>query len=85
MATARPSCCIITRADIRKPKDSGKTYRSAYKMEDEPVLPLSLGVHSTGTLILAGLWEQCAPTHEKEGRRLDLQVESRYLTDLPKV
>ena len=55
-------------------------------MEDEPVLPLSLDVHSAGdahSLLVFG--NSGLQLMNKEGRRLDLQVESRYLTDLPKV
>lgn len=67
-------------------KDAGNTYRSAYKMEDEPVLPLSVAVNSSGeahSLLVFG--NSALQLLNKEGRRLNLQVESRYLTDLPKV
>ena len=55
-------------------------------MEDEPVLPLSVAVDSSGeahSLLVFG--SSAIQLMKKEGRRLDLKIESRYLTDLPKV
>ena len=67
-------------------KDSGKTYRSAYKMEDEPVLPGKTAVDSSGdahSLLVFG--DSALQIMTKGGGRLELKVESRYLTDLPKI
>jgi hypothetical protein len=67
-------------------KDAGETYRSAYKMEDEPVLPGKTAVDSSGdshSLLIFG--NSALQIMTKGGGRLELKVESRYLTDLPKI
>jgi len=67
-------------------KDAGEAYRSAYKMEDEPVLPGKTSVDSSGgkhSLLVFG--KSVLQLIGKDEGRLALQVESRYLTDLPMI
>jgi hypothetical protein len=67
-------------------KDAGETYRSAYKMEDEPVLPGKTAVDSSnGKHSLLVFGKSALQLIGKDEGRLALQVESRYLTDLPKI
>lgn len=67
-------------------QDTGKTYRSAYKMEDEPVLPGKTSVDSSdGAHSLLVFGDSALQIMSKGGGRLELKVESRYLTDLPKI
>jgi len=67
-------------------EDAGKTYRPVYKIEDEPVLPSKTYLDSFGdkhSLLVFG--ESALQLITKGGRGLSLNVESRYLTDLPKI
>ena len=67
-------------------EDAGKIYRSAYKMEDEPVSPDKTEIELSGdsrSLLIFG--KSALQLMTKRGGRLALQVESRYLTDLPKI
>ncbi len=69
-------------------KDAEKIYRSAYKIEQEPVVPQTLAVSSSkGQSSLLVFGESALQVIGKEVGEdlLTLQVESRYLTDLPKI
>jgi len=67
-------------------KDAGKNYRAAYKMEDEPVLPVKTFVDSSGDKhSLLAFGKSALQLLSQESGRLALKVESRYLTDLPKI
>lgn len=66
----------------------GKTYRTHYKIEGEPILPQTLTISSfkkQPSLLVFGKsgLQVIRKRQDKEG--IDLRVESRYLTDLPKI
>ena len=65
-------------------KGKGKAYRAAYKMEDEPVSPQAVAPHSSSLLVFGKSALQVI-SRSVDQASLSLKVESRYLTDLPKI